>query len=34
LTAAVLEAIARKPERHHFREPPGKIARFMNVTGG
>ena len=34
LIAAVLEAIARKPERHDFLEQPGKIARFMNVTGG
>jgi cyclic pyranopterin phosphate synthase len=34
LTAAVLEAIARKPERHDFLEQPGKIVRFMNVTGG
>lgn len=34
LTAAVLDAIARKPERHDFRELPGKIGRFMNVTGG
>jgi cyclic pyranopterin phosphate synthase len=34
LTAAVLDAIARKPEQHDFRELPGKISRFMNVTGG
>jgi cyclic pyranopterin phosphate synthase len=34
LTAAVLQAIARKPERHDFRELPAKIDRFMNVTGG
>jgi GTP 3',8-cyclase len=34
LTAAVLDAIARKPEQHDFRELPGKIGRFMNVTGG
>jgi cyclic pyranopterin phosphate synthase len=34
LTDAVLEAIARKPERHDFLEQPGKIVRFMNVTGG
>jgi cyclic pyranopterin phosphate synthase len=34
LTDAVLKAIARKPERHDFLEQPGKIARFMNVTGG
>jgi cyclic pyranopterin phosphate synthase len=34
LTAAVHEAIGRKPERHDFREQPGKIVRFMNLTGG
>jgi cyclic pyranopterin phosphate synthase len=34
LTDAVIEAIARKPERHDFQEQPGKIVRFMNVTGG
>ena len=34
LTDAVHKAIARKPERHDFLEQPGKIARFMNVTGG
>jgi cyclic pyranopterin phosphate synthase len=34
LTDAVHEAIALKPERHEFRELPGKIVRFMNVTGG
>ena len=34
LADAVLEAIARKPERHEFREQPDKIVRFMNMTGG
>lgn len=34
LTNAVLEAIARKPERHEFQEKPAKIVRFMNTTGG
>lgn len=34
LTNAVLEAIARKPERHEFQEKPAKIVRFMNMTGG
>jgi len=34
LADAVLEAIARKPERHEFREQPAKILRFMNMTGG
>jgi cyclic pyranopterin phosphate synthase len=28
------DAIARKPERHEFREQPEKIVRFMAVTGG
>ena len=27
-------AIARKPERHEFREKPGQVVRFMSVTGG
>jgi len=31
---AILEAIARKPERHEFRDNPEKILRFMSVTGG
>jgi GTP 3',8-cyclase len=34
LEAAVREAIALKPERHEFREEPGKIVRFMSMTGG
>lgn len=34
LTAAILEAITRKPERHEFREKPGQIIRFMAKTGG
>ncbi len=34
LEAAVREAIALKPERHHFRERPGQIVRFMSQTGG
>jgi cyclic pyranopterin phosphate synthase len=28
------DAIARKPERHEFREQPEKIVRFMSSTGG
>lgn len=35
---AVLQALAAgihlKPERHHFREAPEKIVRFMSQTGG
>lgn len=34
LQEMILEAIARKPERHEFREHPGKIIRFMSSTGG
>jgi cyclic pyranopterin phosphate synthase len=34
LRGAVLEAIARKPQRHEFREMPEKIIRFMSHTGG
>jgi len=34
LETAIRDAIARKPERHTFREEPGKIVRFMSVTGG
>lgn len=34
LQSAILEAIATKPQRHTFREEPGKIVRFMSATGG
>lgn len=34
LDAAIREAIELKPERHEFREQPGKIIRFMSQTGG
>lgn len=34
LEQALIDAIARKPERHEFREQPGKILRFMSMTGG
>jgi cyclic pyranopterin phosphate synthase len=34
LEKVLREAIARKPERHEFREQPGKIVRFMSQTGG
>ncbi len=27
-------AVARKPERHEFREKPGQVVRFMSMTGG
>lgn len=31
---AILDAIARKPARHEFREAPKKLVRFMSMTGG
>jgi cyclic pyranopterin phosphate synthase len=34
LEAAIRETIELKPERHEFREAPGKILRFMSMTGG
>lgn len=34
LRAAILAAIARKPERHHFNESPQQVLRFMAKTGG
>ncbi len=34
LQAAILQAIAIKPERHEFREQPAKLVRFMSMTGG
>ncbi len=34
LKQAILYAIARKPERHEFRERPEKVMRFMSLTGG
>ncbi|MEN8178366.1 MAG: GTP 3',8-cyclase MoaA [Pseudomonadota bacterium] len=30
----ILEAIARKPERHDFNENPGEVVRVMALTGG
>lgn len=34
IEAAIRVAIARKPERHEFREAPQKVVRFMSATGG
>ncbi len=31
---AILDAVARKPARHEFREAPKKLVRFMSMTGG
>jgi GTP 3',8-cyclase len=34
LERAIVEAIARKPERHEFSDKPEQTVRFMSVTGG
>ncbi|MBK5913651.1 GTP 3',8-cyclase MoaA [Rhodocyclus purpureus] len=34
LDAVLRAAIERKPERHEFNEAPGKVVRFMSMTGG
>jgi cyclic pyranopterin phosphate synthase len=34
LKQAIVDGIARKPERHEFNEKPQQIVRFMSVTGG
>jgi len=34
LKNAIMEAIAVKPEKHEFRDHPGQVVRFMNMTGG
>ncbi|MDH5612872.1 MAG: GTP 3',8-cyclase MoaA [Gammaproteobacteria bacterium] len=34
LKNAIIEAIAIKPEKHEFKDHPGQIVRFMNMTGG
>ena len=34
LEEAIRGAIARKPERHEFREKPEQVLRFMSMTGG
>jgi len=34
LEQAIVSAIARKPERHEFRDKPGQVLRFMSMTGG
>lgn len=34
LKNAIIEAIAMKPEKHEFKDKPGQIVRFMNMTGG
>ena len=34
LKNAIIEAIAIKPEKHEFKDNPGQVVRFMNMTGG
>ncbi|MCG2634349.1 MAG: GTP 3',8-cyclase MoaA [Gammaproteobacteria bacterium] len=34
LKTAIVEAISLKPEKHEFKEEPGKLVRFMSATGG
>ena len=34
LQEAIVHAISLKPERHEFNDKPGKIVRFMSMTGG
>ncbi|MCO6413496.1 MAG: GTP 3',8-cyclase MoaA [Thiogranum sp.] len=34
LEQAIVAAIARKPERHEFRDRPEQVLRFMSMTGG
>ena len=34
MAAAILNAIDLKPEKHEFRESPGKVVRIMAKTGG
>ena len=34
LKQAIIHAIELKPERHEFTTQPGKIVRFMSLTGG
>jgi len=34
LETAIRDAVARKPERHEFRERPERVIRFMSMTGG
>ncbi len=34
LKQAIIDAVARKPERHEFHERPAELVRFMSMTGG
>lgn len=34
IKAAIIEALALKPERHEFKEKPSQVVRCMSLTGG
>ena len=34
LTQTIVDAIAKKPERHEFTQKPNQVVRFMSMTGG
>ncbi len=34
LKTLIIEAVAKKPERHEFNKKPGQVVRFMSMTGG
>jgi len=34
LKQVIVDAIARKPERHEFNDKPSQVVRFMSMTGG
>ena len=34
LKQAIVDAIAKKPERHEFKDKPSQVVRFMSMTGG
>lgn len=34
LQKAIAEAVQMKPEKHEFNDSPGKVVRFMSMTGG
>jgi len=34
LRQTIVDAVARKPERHEFKQKPNQVVRFMSMTGG
>lgn len=34
LKQVIIDAIARKPERHEFNQKPSQVVRLMSMTGG